>query len=133
MDSALRGNLEFNKVKQFLRTNWKSLLVVAIGILLVQDIFGTHGVLAMRRSQKEAAEIRGQIKQLNYENCRLTERAKDLQSDPATIEKIAREKLGLAGKNEVIFKVAPKPGDPKEDLTEIELHADATQKCEQAK
>ena len=133
MASAVKGNSEFNKVKQFLRTNWKSLLVVAIGILLMQDIFGTHGVLAMRRSQKEAAEIRSQIKQLNYENCRLTERAKDLQSDPATIEKIAREKLGLAGKNEVIFKVAPKPGDPKEDLTEIELHADATQKCDQAK
>lgn len=133
MGSFVRGNLELNKVKQFLRTNWKSLLVVVIGVLLMQDIFGTHGVLAMRRSQKESAEIRSQIKQLNYENCRLTERAKDLQSDPATIEKIAREKLGLAGKNEVIFKVAPKPGDPKEDLAEIELHADATQKCEQAK
>lgn len=131
MNSAVRsGARQAERLKQLLRKNWKSLLVVAISVLLVQDIFGTHGVLAMRRSQKEAAEIRTQIKQLSTENCRLEERAKDLESDPATIEKIAREDLALGRKDDHIFKVTPETDASRGD---VELNGDAQKKCEQAK
>ena len=39
-------------------------LIVGFALLLLQDTFGTHGVLAMRRSKKETQEIQKDIKRL---------------------------------------------------------------------
>jgi cell division protein FtsL len=96
---------------QFLRRNLNWFLVIALALLLLQDIFGTHGVLAMRHSQQDAAEIRKKIEQLDSENQRLQDRVKSLKTDPASIEKIAREEMGLARPGEYIFKIPPRPGD----------------------
>jgi cell division protein FtsB len=96
---------------QFLRRNLNWFLVIALALLLLQDIFGTHGVLAMRHSQQDAAEIRKKIEQLDAENQKLQDRVKSLKTDPASIEKIAREEMGLARPGEVIFKIPPRPGD----------------------
>ena len=96
---------------QFLRRNLNWFLITALALLMLQDIFGTHGVLAMRRSQQEAADIRKKIDQLDAENQKLQDRVKSLKTDPAAIEKIAREEMGLARPGEYIFKIPPKPGD----------------------
>lgn len=128
MDSSVVRN---SKLLQLVRKNWKSVVVVGLGLLFVQDIFGTHGVLAMHRSQKEAAQMRQQIKQLTDENCQLVERVKDLKSDPEAIEQIARENMGLARPGEYIFKLPQKPGEANGDPSSLELHADALQKCQQ--
>jgi cell division protein FtsB len=96
---------------QFLRRNLNGFLVAALGALLLQDIFGAHGVLAMRRSQQEAAEIRRKIDQLDAENQKLQDRVKSLKTDPASIERIAREEMGLARPGEYIFKIPPRTGD----------------------
>ena len=95
----------------FLHRNLNWFLVIALALLLLQDIFGTHGVLAMRHSQQDAAEIRKKIDQLDAENQKLQDRVKSLKTDPASIEKIAREEMGLARPGEVIFKIPPRPGD----------------------
>ena len=42
------------QLREFLRRNATWFLAAAFALLLLQDVFGTHGVLAMRRSQKEA-------------------------------------------------------------------------------
>ncbi|MGA8101325.1 MAG: hypothetical protein WB869_04170, partial [Candidatus Acidiferrales bacterium] len=55
--------------REFARRNLSVLLGVGLLLLLVQDVFGTHGVLAMRRSKKEAADIQKEIKRLESENC----------------------------------------------------------------
>ncbi len=86
-------------------------LVGALGLLLLQDVFGTHGLIAMRRSQKEAARVQNEINQLNEQNRQMQERVKALKSDPQAIERIAREEMGLARPGEYIFKIQPKPGD----------------------
>jgi cell division protein FtsB len=96
---------------QFFSRNLNWFLIVALAALLLQDIFGTHGVLAMRRSQQEAAEIRKKIDQLDSENQKLQDRVKSLKTDPAAIEKIAREEMGLARPGEYIFKIPERPGD----------------------
>jgi cell division protein FtsB len=102
----------YEQLREFLRRNVNWLLACALALLLLQDIFGTHGVLAMRRSQKEAAAIQKEINQLNEENRRLQDRVKALKTDPAEIERIAREEMGLARPGEVIFKIPAKLGDP---------------------
>lgn len=99
------------QLRQFLRRKLNWLLVGALGLLLLQDVFGTHGLIAMRRSQKEAARVQNEINQLNEQNRQMQERVKALKSDPQAIERIAREEMGLARPGEYIFKIQPKPGD----------------------
>ncbi|MGH9714391.1 MAG: FtsB family cell division protein [Candidatus Acidiferrales bacterium] len=96
---------------EFLRRNLNWFLVAGLALLLLQDIFGTHGVLAMRRTQQQVAEIRRQIDQLDNENRKLQDRVKALRTDSATIERIAREENGLARPGEYIFKTQPGRGE----------------------
>jgi cell division protein FtsB len=96
------------QLTNFLRRNLSWLLGLALALLLLQDIFGTHGLIAMRRSQKNAAQIQQEISQIDEENQQLQDRVKALKSDPAAIERIAREEMGLARPGEYIFKIPPK-------------------------
>jgi cell division protein FtsB len=99
------------QLREFLRLNTSWFLIAALVFLLLQDIFGTHGVLAMHRSLQEAAAAQKQIDQLNDENRKLQEHVEQLKTDPAEIERIAREQLGLARPGEFIFRVPTKPAD----------------------
>lgn len=96
------------RISEFLRHNLNWLLGAALALLLLQDIFGTHGLIAMRRSQQEAAQVQKEITQIDEENRKLEEHVRALKSDPAAIERIAREEMGLARPGEYIFKIAPK-------------------------
>ncbi|MFZ3216357.1 MAG: septum formation initiator family protein [Candidatus Acidiferrales bacterium] len=102
----------------FLRRNLYWFLTAGFVLLLLQDIFGTHGVLAMRRSQAEARKIQQEINQLDGENQKLQGHVKDLKTDPATIECIAREDIGLARPGELIFKTQPSAPDPAHPATQ---------------
>jgi cell division protein FtsL len=89
------------------------LMGVFVLLLLVHDIFGTHGYLAMRQKRQEIQKISQELEKLNKENVELQQNVQDLKSDPETIRKIAREEFGLAGPNEKIIKMpAPKPTAP---------------------
>lgn len=101
----------YEQLRDFLRRNANWFLAAALGLLLLQDVFGTHGVLAMRRAQQEAARVREQIDQISQENRQLQDRVKSLKTDPQAIERIAREEMGLARPGEYIFKTAPRPAD----------------------
>ena len=108
----------FAQMRDFLHRNSTWLLIAALILLVLQDVLGTHGVLAMRRSQKEAAQVQKEIQQLSEENQHLQNRVQSLKSDPATIERIAREEMGLARPGEYIFKLQPKPGEPSTPLAQ---------------
>jgi cell division protein FtsB len=101
-------------VGAYLRKNARQILGLALFALLVHDVFGPHGFIAMRRTQKEIEQIRQQIGKVNDENKALAEQVSSLKSDPKAIERIAREEMGLARPGEMIFKLpdAAKPGDP---------------------
>jgi cell division protein FtsB len=98
------------RVLPFVRRYSKELWALAIGFLVIHDIFGAHGVLAMRRTQKEASQIRQEIQRLDDENRKLQDRVKSLKTDPTAIEGIARD-MGLARPGEFIFKLPAKRGD----------------------
>src|SRR6516162_3670137 len=89
------------------------LMGVFVAVLLVHDVFGTHGYLAMRQKREEIRKVTQQMEKLNQENQALQQNVQDLKSDPETIRKIAREEYGLAGSSEKIIKLpAPKPVGP---------------------
>jgi cell division protein FtsB len=83
----------------------RGLLGLFLLALLVHDVFGAHGFLAMRRTRAEIEKVQKDIERINRENIQLAEEVKALKSDPRTIEKIAREDLGLAKDGEVIIKI----------------------------
>jgi cell division protein FtsB len=99
----------FEQMRGFLRRNMSILLLAGLVLLLVQDLFGTHGVLAMRRAQKQAVRVKQEIESIDTENRRLEDSVKSLKSDPQAIERIAREEMGLARPGEYIFKIPSKP------------------------
>ena len=91
----------------FLRRHLRTLLVIAVALLFVHDVFGANGFLAMRRAQMQVAQLHREIVELDAENRRLADEVKALKSDPDLIEKIAREQMGLARPGEKIFKLPP--------------------------
>jgi cell division protein FtsB len=108
----------FGQLRDFVRRNTTWFLVAGLALLILQDVLGTHGVIAMHRSMKQSAEIEKEIEQLNRENQKLQNRVQSLKSDPAAIERIAREDMGLARPGEYIFKIQPKPGEPTTPLAQ---------------
>ncbi|HEY6944529.1 MAG TPA: septum formation initiator family protein [Candidatus Acidoferrum sp.] len=103
------------KASEWFRHYGGALLGLLLFVLVVHDIFGTHGYLAMRRTQQEIKKVNADINRLNKENVQLEEDVKDLKSDPRKIEKIARDELGLAKPGEVIIKIPQSqqlPQDP---------------------
>lgn len=100
------------KLKTVLLHHGWQMLVVFVFVLLVHDVFGTHGFLAMHRKQQEIQKVKAELERLDKENSALENDVKDLKIDPQTIRKIAREELGLARPTETIIKLpAPPPAE----------------------
>jgi len=93
------------KIQPFLRQYGPALLGLVVLVLVVHDIFGTHGYLAMRRTQQEIKKVNADLDQLNRENLQLEQEVRELKTDAHKIEKIARDELGLARPGEVIIKI----------------------------
>jgi cell division protein FtsB len=93
----------------------RGLLGLLILVLCVHDVFGTHGFLAMRRTQSEINVVKANIARLDAENAVLAGRVHDLKTDPATIEKLARE-MQLGRQGEIIINIPQdqwfEPSDP---------------------
>ncbi len=52
-------------------------------------------------------DYENEIKHLKAENARLYDENKRLEDDPVYLEKVAREKMGLAKEGEVMYKITP--------------------------
>jgi cell division protein FtsB len=107
-------NISPSDAAAYLWRNARQILGLALFALLVHDIFGAHGFIAMRRTQKEIEQIREQIGRLNDENKSLASQVNSLKTDPKAIERIARDEMGLARPGEIIYKLpdSAKTGDP---------------------
>jgi cell division protein FtsB len=98
-----------NQISDFLKQHGRTVLGLFLLALVVHDIFGTHGFIAMRRTQLEIRRVRRDIDKLNSENIQLSDQVKALKSDPHEIERIAREELQRAKQGEVIIRVPQLP------------------------
>jgi len=87
------------------RKHSMQILGVVLFGLFIHDVFGPHGFVAMRRTQREIEEIRMQIGSLNAENKSLADQVNSLKTDPRAIEQIAREEMGLGRPGEIIIKL----------------------------
>jgi len=75
--------------------------VVILGIIYIPNY---RKIKSLARENKE---LEKQIEQIEQANQRLSEEHRRLQSDPLYLENVAREKLGVARKGEIVYKVLP--------------------------
>ena len=87
------------------RTN-KIFLFLLIAEILFLFGFGLKVKWDIDRLDSKIIEEKDKIKQIETENERLREIEKN-PDNPFFIEKLAREKLGLAKEGEVIYKIVP--------------------------
>ena len=80
--------------------------VVAVPVLLLEP----EGLPRMRALEKELGGVRDENAELRRDVGRLRAEVKDLREDPAAVERIAREQLGLVRKSEVVFQFEKKAG-----------------------
>jgi cell division protein FtsB len=99
---------------ELIEQHGRAILGLFVLALVVHDVFGAHGFIAMRRTQNEIERVKKDIDRLNMENLQLGQQVKALKTDPHLIEKIAREELQHAKPGEVIIRIPPsqQPQDP---------------------
>jgi cell division protein FtsB len=85
--------------------------VIAIAALLLGALFGDRGYLHLLDKQDETHRLAREIDRLDEENARLSGDIHALKTEPAAIERIAREELGLARSGETMFLIPRSPAE----------------------
>ena len=83
-------------------------IVILASWLFVHVLFGANGMMVYRQKRSEYHSLVRELEQLQKENDDYAREIQQLKSDPATIEREAREQLHYARPGEVIY-VAPPP------------------------
>ncbi len=79
------------------------LLIFVTLVLVINALVGERGLMETLRARRQHHDLLISIERLRAENARLREDARRLRHDPATIEALARQELGLIKPGEVLF------------------------------
>lgn len=83
--------------------------VIAVIALMVGSLFGDRGILQLLRQRERTEALARDIEQLRDQNSALAGEIASLRRDPASIERLAREELGLARPGEAVFVLRDAP------------------------
>ena len=76
---------------------------VGAGLLVYIFVFSRHGYLRRRELERENAQLNGELAALRRENAALRAELSRLD-DPAAVEKLARDQLGLVRKGDTVYR-----------------------------
>ena len=83
----------------------KKLLFLFLGVFLVYSFFaGPYGFLRIFSLLNEKKELKFEAKKLEAKILEMENRKERLESDSFYLEKVAREKLGMAREDEKVYK-----------------------------
>ena len=85
----------------FLKRLTLFMLSLVLLLLFAHGLLGKKGYLAVRRMKQQNQGLSRQIEGVKRENTQSMEEIKSLNWNPKTIEKIAREELGLVRPGEI--------------------------------
>ncbi|MBI2218248.1 MAG: septum formation initiator family protein [Candidatus Rokubacteria bacterium] len=86
------------------------LVVSAVVVLLLGGLaVGGSGMMRVREMQRELEALEHDIVRLRAETRRLNQTVEKLRHDPAYIEQLARETLGLVRPGETVLKFPSRP------------------------
>jgi cell division protein FtsB len=90
--------------------SWKHKTVVGLGVVVlalcaVSAVFGSSGVVHLRRLQAQQEQVEAAAFALAQRNAHLRDHLQRLETDDAYLEKIARERLGFIKPGELVYRV----------------------------
>lgn len=87
------------------------LVGAVLGLLVIAGVLGDRGLLHLWRLRAEIEGLHRHVQTLEAENERLAREIADLHDNPAVIERIAREDLGMVrpGERVLRFPRTPRP------------------------
>ena len=89
----------------------RTLCITALVVATLASVgYGGQSLSRVWQIKGEVESLERQIARLRAENTKLHAEVAQLRSDPAAIEKIARERLGLVRPGEQVLKLPPTPG-----------------------
>ncbi|MBM4162726.1 MAG: septum formation initiator family protein [Ignavibacteria bacterium] len=91
--------------KKVFKTRRRVVIVIGGAILLSYILFNNRGVIARIRLEHERQVMIEKVAAAEQETKRLQAYLKALEGDKKTIEKVAREKYGMARPGETVYKV----------------------------
>ena len=99
---------------------WKTraAIVMFLGLvatLLLVLFWGDYNATTLWQLHQQKKELSGKIEELKVENQILTDKIEGLKDNPEVIEKVAREKLGMTGKGETVYRILPEKADSSVD------------------
>jgi len=80
-------------------------------VFLFSFVFSEEGISELQRSQKRVNELQREVQKLETENARLRTVLDDLNRSSYTVERIAREDLGMARAGETVYVLPEEPAD----------------------
>jgi len=87
----------------FRRHSVHLLLIFVTLVLVVDALIGEKGLMESMRARRRYREVAASLDTLRRTNAKLRDEVRRLNEDPATIESVAREQLGLIRPREVAF------------------------------
>ena len=82
--------------------------------MLLHELVGENGHLSRRKKLRQIEDLDAEVLRLQKEHERLSNRIQELRSDPSTIERLARERIGLGRENDLVVVLPPEePLEPK--------------------
>jgi cell division protein FtsB len=91
--------------------------VLLTGYFTYSFLFDTMGFMKYLNMKQTLSRIAGEVKTIEEENARLRENIEAVRNDRATIEGLARDRLGMVREGETVFLFVPS-ADQNEDLKE---------------
>jgi cell division protein FtsB len=89
------------------------LLIFITVVLIVDALVGEKGLMQSMTARRQYQQLQGSLDELRRENAVLREEMRRLNEDPATIESLARQDLGLIRPGEVVFILKDLKENPK--------------------
>ena len=95
-------------------TKRQRILIFFVAFLLISlfffIIFSEHGLMDLNLLKNEKNSLVQRNEQIARENLSLSVEISRLENDPKYIENVARQELGMIGKDELILKPKKTPG-----------------------
>ena len=88
------------------------LAVVFLLALIVASVMGNRSLLKIYQMHRNRAALEREIDQLTATNASLAAEVRILRTDPARVEAIAREELGLVRPGELVYEFRPASPPP---------------------
>jgi cell division protein FtsB len=91
--------------KSVFKTRRRTVLVLLGTVLVSYVFFNNRGIIARIKLEHQRQELTDKVRAAEEETRRLQSYLKALDGDKKTIEKVARERYGLAREGETVYKV----------------------------